>query len=232
MNTGITKFLFICTLVCGVFTSPAFAQGTTPDLKLDFITVDELPQGRKVLINTGYALKFNVPVPEAFSIFVPEVEGITAFPETADSPDVPLFKVTYVGKDSENPDNIFLVENIMFFNMDIALGPLEKRINELGQFLAQQVFPSITSSFEQANYIGGGAIKIGELDAVEIIGSYQDPQNGEMGVRIVGVLHPNSADGVFSISNIVTKFYSLTGPNDLALTTTAALMREFTYLGN
>ncbi len=232
MGKNAIKFLIVYALFfCGA-SSSLLAQDTTPNLKLELINIDETPPGIKVLINTGYALKFDVPVPEAFSIFMPDIEGVTAFPQTADAPEVGLFKISYVGRDPADSDNIFLVENIEFFNFSIDQGPLEERIGKLGRLLAQQVFDAVTASLENVEYLGGGAIKIGELDGVEIIGSYIDPQNGQGGIRIVGLLHPNSTDGIFSVSSIITKFYDLTSPNDLALTATGALMREFTYLGD
>jgi len=200
------------------------------DLRIELTAPGSQIPGRNLLINIGYALKFDVPVPEPFSIRVPEIDGLLSAPQTAEDPSVGLFKVSFAGRDRDAPDDIFLVENIEFFNISAPLGDLDARIMTLGKSLNDQFFPALTRGFDDANIISGRAIKIGPYDAVEIIGTYMDPQNGESALRLVGILHPESADSVLAISNIVTKYYVLTNPGDLAMTASGTLLQSFEYL--
>ncbi|MCF6326482.1 MAG: hypothetical protein L3J21_04215 [Devosiaceae bacterium] len=231
IKNTVLKF-FACPILLLTFAvAPAFSQNAAPDgLLFDLFPAQGQMIGTDVNIDTGYALKFDITVLEPFSVKVVQKDKIEFFLHTADRPDVDLFKITFFGREAENPDNIYLIENITFFPFTLELAPPQDRIENLATLLVQTVFPSMVASFPQNEFLGWRATKIGKNDAVEAIGRYMDPQTGLMALRIVGVIKPDSSDGIYAVSNVVSRLYPFSGPGDIGLTLTGVAMRNFTYL--
>ena len=86
------------------------------------------------------------------------------------------------------------------------------------------------ANYPQHKYIGWRDIKVGELDAIEVLGEYIDPDWGHMYLRMVGFPNPDAAESVFAVSNISSKLTPITDAEEFPRTRSGVTIGQFKFL--
>ena len=199
---------------------PASAQNVTFTL----LDIQGLVIGNKVTVDAASGEEHGITVPAPFSILVPTDDRIDLYVEAPAPPHDTFYKVSFVTKDEQ------LIENVQFVPMTVGMGDPEARRATLVQLLAEKVFPMAVANYPQHKYIGWRDIKVGELDAIEVLGEYIDPDWGHMYLRMVGFLNPDAAESVFAVSNISSKLTPITDAEQFPRTRSGVTIGQFKFL--
>jgi hypothetical protein len=206
--------------------APAAAQvAAEGSVKFGLLSVEGLVVGTTIKIDADFAAEHNTDVPLPFSLLVPLADDVVELVDyMPEGPDGPFLKLNFATEDRQ------LIENIQFVRMTIAPGPDEQRLNALAGLMANEVFKRATEPY--AEYVRDivRKTKVGELDGVEVIGRYKDPNLGLMYLRIVGVYDPDGPHGVFTVANVVAARQELATPDDFPRTRGGAAIKHFKLL--
>ncbi len=223
--------LLIAAAISAFGFSPALAQQEGPIIKFNLLSVEGLTISDNYTIGADYGLRNGIPVPAPFRFKVPRQNDVTPLFETGKQANAMLVKINFTtgNADTDNSDRL-LIENLQFVTMTLPLVEQEERMAILVKLLANDVLNAVTAAYEQKEYIGARGTKIGDYDAVEVIGKYLDPELGLMYARIVGIPNPDALDGIFAVANIVASRFDLQSPDDLALTGGGKTLSSFEYI--
>lgn len=105
---------------------------------------------------------------------------------------------------------------------------LEDRMKRVFAVIDRQVYPSLTPP-PSANILGGRHIKVAGHPAVEFVSLFDDPAQGPVAARIVGVLAPNQTDVIFVVQQTMRDKMGLSGPDELANTFAGAMLSSVTF---
>lgn len=207
--------------------APAAAQQVTAEgsVKFNLLSVEGLVVGTTLKVDADFAATHGVDVPAPFSILVPLADDVLELVDyVPEGQDGPFLKLNFATEDRK------LIENIQFVRMTIARGSAEERLNALAGLLANDVFGRATASYTESVRDIVRKTKVGDLEGVEVIGRYKDPNLGLMYLRIVGVFDPQGPHGVVSIANVVAAMQELPSANDFPGTRGGAAIRHFRFL--
>ena len=209
------------------------AQEKTPSIKFDLFSVDALVISDSYNIDEKFSKKHNIPILTPFKIKTPRQDDVTILIEYGTKPNSMMIKFNFAtgGKKLANKDRE-LIENLQFIPFDIEMVEHEERLKILTNLMAIQAFNNVTNSFEQKEYIGARRTKIGNIDVIDAVGKYTEPNLGLIYVRITGYLNPNDKNGVYSIANIIADKYELTNLDQLFLTGSGKTIESFEYLND
>jgi hypothetical protein len=230
------RFFFTATLAAAILgflpgaAAPAVAQENQASFKINLFSAEGFVVSDIYSIDAEYGQTNQIEVPAPFRFKIPRRDGITPFFETG-VPGGMLIKVHFTTGDRETAeqDRTYL-ENLQFIGMTLPLVEPEERINILARMLANEAFDNVTANYEQKEFIGARMAKLGEMDVVEVLGKYIDPELGLMYARIIGMPNPDAEQSIFVVANIVADRFELQSPNDLALTSTGKAIASFEYL--
>ncbi|HHG91122.1 MAG TPA: hypothetical protein ENJ90_11695 [Devosia sp.] len=225
--------LVLASLVLALFSVTAsLAQQEGPSFKFSLFEVEGFVISDSYTIDKSFGERFELSVPVPFSVDVPRQDNVTTFLNPGDGTDDMQLKIDFVtgDRDTELSDRR-LIENQRFVTMTLPMGPPEERLQVLARLLANDGFNRAVASYEKNEYIGTRGTKIGDYDAIEVVGRYVDPAIGLLFVRIVGIPNPDGETSIFSVANIVADMFELTGPDDLALTGSGKTLASFEYIG-
>lgn len=206
----------------------AVAQQATVEgtVKFDLLSIEGLVVGTTVKVDADFSAKHEIAVPHPFSVLVPTADDVLELAEFApEGPGGPFLKINFATEDRQ------LIENIQFVPFTLAPGTAEERMQALAGLMANDVFNRATANYPNRVRDVVRPTKAGDLDAVEVMGRYQDPQLGLMYLRIVGIPDPDGPHGVFSIANVVAARQELPTPDDFPRTRGGAAIRYFKFLG-
>ncbi len=209
---------------------PTMAQENQASIKINLFSAEGFVLSDIYSIDAKYGETNQIEVPAPFRFKIPRRDGITPFFETG-VPGGMLIKVHFTTGDRQTAeeDRAYL-ENLQFIGMTLPLAEPEERMNNLARMLANEAFDNVTANYEQKEYIGARIAKLGEMDVVEVLGKYIDPELGLMYARIIGMPNPDSEQSIFVVANIVASRFELQSPDDLALTSTGKAIASFEYL--
>jgi len=228
----ITRFVpaLLLALTFGAYgTSTSLAQENSASVKFNLFSVEGLVVGKNISIDAAYGEKHGVPVPAPFTFLVPSADGVVPLYNTATEPGGMLLKVSFATEESIGTDNVQLIENLQFVGMTLPMGDPEERMTVLAKLLANDAFSASVADYAENKYIGARKTKIGDYDAVEVVGEYIDPQLGHMYLRIVGIPNPDAPNSIFTIANVVASRIDLQSIDDLARTSSGIGLSRFKY---
>jgi len=213
--------------------SPALAQQQQkgPSVKFNLFSLEGLVISDNYSIGAKFSQRYGIPVPAPFSFKVPRQNNVTPLFETGTKSEGMLVKINFTTGDAgaDNSDRL-LIENLQFVVMTLPLGERKQRLTRMAKLLANDGFNTVVAAYAEKEYIGGRETKIGDYDAVEVVGKYIDPDLGLIYARLVGILNPDAMDGVFAVANIVAARFDLQSLDDLALTGGGKTLSSFKYV--
>jgi len=226
------KFLPIAALLALLLViSPAMASENGFSFKFNLFSTEGFVISDTYTIDEGFAQRNNVEVLAPFTFKIPRQDNVTPLFNTGSGSGGMIIKVNFTtgDKDTHISERQF-IENIQFVSMVLPLGEPEERIAVLTRLLSNDAFNGATASYEQKEFIGSRTAKIGDLDVVDVVGRYIDPNLGLVYVRLVGILNPDSPDAIFSVSNIVADRFEFTSLDELEFTGGGKTLSSFEYI--
>ncbi len=227
-----TKFSPIATLLALIFfSSPAMANEDGFSFKFDLFSVEGFVVSDNYTIDENFGQRNDVEVLAPFTFKIPRQDNVTPLFTTGSGSGGMIIKINFTtgDKDTDISERQF-IENMQFVSMVLPLGDPEERIAVLTQLLRVDVFNSATADYEQKELMGSRNAKIGDLDVVDVVGRYIDPDLGLIYVRIVGFPNPNGPDAIFSVSNILADRFDFTSLDDLEFTGGGKALSSFEYI--
>lgn len=214
------KFLIIA---CVLWFSSATLAQNEPGLDL-LLNPEAIELSQPIRINDSYTQKWGGNAPAPFQLQVPILDDASPLYHPPEEGFDTLLRVSFVTDDQQ------LIENIRFTPMILSMGPLEQQLQTMADLLRDEVFPTFTNGYANIRYVGTRSTKIHSYDAVELVGSYIDPDFGLMYLRIVGIINPDSEHTVFAIANVVDEKIRLTSPEQYAQTRGGIMLEHFQFL--
>lgn len=205
------SFLFVFTLTVSLFLSPynsgiARAEGT---VEIRNLNVDGLVIGKRMQIDQEFAAKYKTDVKSPFEFIIPKLEDVKVFaafpPETGGE----YIKISYAAADDK------LIENLRFVNLTVPLVEKEKRLAMLNDLLVNRAIPMAVKGYANPKFMGSRRASINGLDAVEAAARFEDPAIGVMYVWLVGILDPESENGVMAMNQIAPTKSEVKTPKDI-----------------
>jgi hypothetical protein len=227
--TAIRPFRFMTTVLVAVTMLSAGnavspAQENSASVTFNLFSLEGLVIGNTYSIDADFGEEYGITVPAPFRFLVPKEDDVTPYFETPDGTDGMFLKISFATEDRQ------LIENLRFVRMTLPLGDRADRLTVLARLLANDGFNQAVSGYSENEYMGAREVKVGDYDAVEVIGKYIDPQLGLMYVRLVGIPNPDADASVFAVANIVASRFELESVDDLARTRSGTTLRFFEYL--
>lgn len=205
-------------------TPAANAQEASGSVSLNLLSVDGLVVGSTLKIDADYAAEHGIEVPAPFSVLIPTADGLLELIEKAPEDSTAFFKMNFATEDLE------LIENIQFVPFTVEMDDHEVRMLVTAQVMSRAAFDAATAGYAERSLVGVRETTAGDLPAVEVVGTYQDPQLGLIYLRIVGIPNPNGPESVFAVANVVASREPLPSPDDFPRTRGGAAIRHFEYL--
>ncbi|MBN9671300.1 hypothetical protein [Roseibium aggregatum] len=193
-------------------------------VKFNLLSVEGLVVGKTVRVDEAFASRHGLAVPAPFSFLVPTEDDVVVLMDQAPGRGSAFVKLNFITKDRK------LIENIQFVPMTLKLATTQERLNAVGRLLAGTAFQRAVANHAKPTRDLVRAVRIGDYNGVEVIGSYEDAVEGKMYLRIVGILNPNSRDGIVAIANVVASRLDLPAPNDFPRTRGGVLLKNFRFL--
>lgn len=221
------RFIFLMsTMALTLAFVPVSAQEAAPEPSVEFnlLSVEGLVVGTTISVDKAFGAEHEIDVLAPFSFLVPTADNVRELLDPAPQPGQALVKVNFATMDRE------LIENLQFVPYTLPLGETEERMNMLAGMMANDAFQMAVGTHDENIRDVVRPIKIGNLDAVEVIGRYQDADLGLMYLRIVGILNPASEHSVFAISNVVSTRQPIPTPNDFPQTRSGTALKNFQFL--
>jgi hypothetical protein len=221
-QVAITILFALTLFASGSAISPA--QENSPSVTFNLFSVEGLVVGDTYSIDAAFGEQHGVSVPAPFRFLVPREDGVTPLFQAPNGSDGMLIKVNFATEDRQ------LIENMRFVTMTLPLGDGADRLTVLARLLANDGFNQAVATYPENEYIGAREIKIGDYDAVEVVGKYIEPQLGLMYLRLVGIPNPGGAASIYAVINVVASRVELQSIDDLARTRSGTALRFFEYL--
>ncbi len=207
------------------------AQENKQTQKIEFFPATGAYLTDIVDIDAEYGKEHNIPILTPFRIQVPRQDGVKRFVEFGTKPNSTIIKINFATGGEDTPmEERELIENLQFIPLNIEMTDHEDRIKALTNLMAVVAFNNATEAYEQKEFIGARRTKIGDIDVIDAVGSYIEPNLGLIYVRMTGYLNPNSEDGIFALANIIASKYEITNLEQLFLTGSGKTIESFEYI--
>ena len=185
------------------FAAPILAAEINASGKFSFtaLSVKGLVIRDRIVVDEAFGKKHKVKVAAPFEFAAPRMKGLLRFAKFPAVLGDSYIKLVYGTSEKE------FLESIQFNHFALDLAPLDTRQKQVAGFLKAKVWPGITGKQgdKKIDIIRG--VKVGERDAVELIGRYvdiQDKSNGVVLTRVVALLQKEKREGLLAIINIAT----------------------------
>lgn len=173
-------------------------------------------------INEEYEFSKERVVPIHFSMGVPFLEGAlitrTRFPSGQGN----LGEMQFLSPNEQ------LLEYVTVSVGTVGGDTLEERLQRVFSVIEGQVYPSLTPP-QTANILGARRADIAGHPAVEFVSLFDDPAQGSVAARIVGLIAPNETDVIFVVQQTIRDRMGLIGPDELANTFAGAMLSSLTF---
>ncbi len=226
------KFSSIASLLALIFFStPAFASEDGFSFKFNLFSVEGFVVTDNYTIDEDFGQRNDVEVLAPFTFKIPRQDNVTPLFIIGSGSGGMIIKINFTtgDKDTDINERNF-IENTQFISMVLPMGEPEERIAVLTQLLRTDAFNGATADYEQKELMGSRNAKIGDLDVVDVVGRYIDPDLGLVYVRIVGFPNPDSPDAVFSVSNILAERFDFSSLDELEFTGGGKTLSSFEYI--
>ena len=171
-----------------------------------------------------FAEKYDMDVPAPFSVIIPTSEDFYTAAKFGPRGDA-YMKISFATGDRQ------LIDNLRLVTMSVPLAESVERLKLTAQMLAEQGFAMAVRGYDNPQSKGIRQIRIGKYDAVEVIGTYTDPELGLMYVRLVGIPNPDNPSSVFAVANVVAGRTEIGNAEDLtSKTRSGRALTTFRYL--
>lgn len=175
-----------------------------------------------------FAAEYGMSIPMPFYLEVPRRKGVERIADG--KPDGGVVKFTF----ATDPERQF-IENLHILTATFgapadAEDPMAFRLQVAAQVLREQAFPMAMDGFTNAQILALGPLNVGAYQTMELVGSYDDPVNGPMLIRIVAFVNPDREDSYVMLNNISRTLVPAQNAADLAATLAGRTMSSFRYL--
>ncbi|MCF6326484.1 MAG: hypothetical protein L3J21_04225 [Devosiaceae bacterium] len=213
------------------FSPPVLASEDGFSFKFNLFSTEGLVVSDNYTIDEDFGQRNGLEILAPFKFQIPRQDNVTPLFTTGTGSGGMILKINFTTgeKDTDINDRQF-IENIQFVGMTLPLGDAEERIAVLTRLLRNDAFNGATADYEQKEVLGSRNAKIGDLDVVDVVGRYIDPDLGLIYVRIVGFPNPNAPRAVFSVSNIVADRFDFTSLDELEFTGGGKTLSSFEYI--
>lgn len=183
-----------------------------------------LSQSVKVQMEIDQEFEFSKKrfVPVHFTMGVPFYDGTlitrTRFPEVEGN----LGEMMFLSPDEQ------LLEFVTVSVGTVGGDTTDERLERLFAVIDRQVYPSLTPP-PSAEVLGGRIIEVGGRPAIEFVSLFDNPEQGAVAARIVGVISPNDKDVVFLVQQTMRDRLDLTGADELASTFGGSMIASITF---
>jgi hypothetical protein len=182
--------------------------------------------GTALTVDAKFAATHKIAVQAPFSTLVPVSKTFQTLVVNAPKPGEAFAKVNFAALDGKT-----LLENIQFIPLQVPMGPLAQRLQQMATILSTTGVERTTAGKANPTVKMVRQIKSGPYDAVEVIGTYDSAANGLMYYRMVGILNPKSKDCVMTLSNVVGAKVKIVSADDFAMTRSGSATQFLKYLG-
>lgn len=225
--TKITFSTLLAIVMIVSSTTLTVAQQDALPIKIDLFDSDIFILGQPEIVDEQRVGK---PFPLPFQLYLaqrPNFIAYLSFPQIAGPV---LGKITFRAGDPDDRPNMQFIENLTFLATNLPIGPIQERINQLKLSLSNEGFATFVSRSPEAKLLGARDARIGIYDVAEVFATYQDPAQGLVYVRMVGIPYPNGPGAIISVAHIVDSHFNITHIDDLARTGSGISLAEFTFL--
>lgn len=173
-------------------------------------------------INSEFEMSKQRFVPLHFTMAVPFSDGDlitrTMFPETEGN----LAEFLFLSPDDR------LLEYVTVSTGEVNPGTLDERMQYVFEVIERQIYPTITPPAD-AEVLGGRRAEVAGRPAVEFVALFNDPAQGPVAARIVGVIAPNDTGVVFVVQQSIRTPLDLAGPDELSATFAGSMLSSLTF---
>lgn len=219
-----TRPLVLAAVLLGLPATAALGQETGGSITFNLLSIEGLVVGTTVTIDADFGAEHGIAVPAAFSVLIPTADDVRELMDPAPKPGNAFAKISFA------TEELVLIENIQFVPFTVPGEEMQARLQQTAELMAGPAFQAATEGYAEPVRIGVRETTAGEHPAIEVIGTYQDPDLGLMYLRIVGIPNPNGPDSVFAVANVVAALEPLPSPDDFPRTRGGAALRHFDYL--
>lgn len=225
IQTCLTAFA----LLIGATSAPWAETSGAGSITFNLLSYEGVYLNRIFRFDAGYTEKYGIPVPVPFVLEVPIRQDVELIADGR--PSGGLVKFTFATKDTEPRAFIenFHVVGAVFPRQGEGTEAQTARQEIAARALINSAFPAAIKGFSQAKILTNRAIEVNGIAAVEVIGTYQDPANGPMVLRLVALPHPDRDESYFVIHNISQTLVPITGPEQMPQTLGGRVLNSFTY---
>jgi len=221
-------------LLLGIFTalgisSGSQAQDTSDTFSFNLFSFEGAYVNRVFNFDADYTAKYGIPIEVPFAVEIPVRQDIELIADG--KPSGGIVKFTFAAK---SPEGRKFVENLHIVGATFPIpqggeDPMLARLKSAAKALNQSAFPAAVQGYSDVKMIGTREIAVNGMRAVEILGRYQDPDNGSMVLQLVAIPHPDRAESYFIVHNISQTLVPLSGPEQLPETLGGRVLDSFSY---
>lgn len=201
-------------------------EATPPQPGFDFgkLKAEGLVVADPVTLADAYSEKYDIEIKAPFQIAVPRSEEFIRLALYPNDLEGGFLKITFATKEKA------FLENIQFTDLTVEEGPLEKRQQQLAAVMKTKGWEQVVKGFGENKIDSIRAVKIGDEDAVELVGRYIDKDNGVIVSRLLAIFREGETQGVFSVSNIAAQRVPVTQLEHLENTISGEIMKSFEFV--
>lgn len=180
--------------------------------------------GRSFRVDEVFEDKVGQAIPARFQLILPKSGSETHSIGVSNLPEGGIVQFNF------RDENTQFLESLFVAPLNIPMGPMEERLETLKPHLEAQAPALLRKSYEQVAHSEAKRITVGNLQAVELTGSYLNPSDGaSYSYRFIALPHPNKRDSLYVVSHVHQAFADIATPEDHAKTLTGLAMSTFRY---
>lgn len=207
---------FISFVAAGLFASPVTGQSFQIDPSQLAATV----------AGTAFTLEKSgdgSPLSSSFSIAIPTDSNGGWVSRANQTPAIGIATFVFT-----SPEGSF-VESLTFTTAEALEGEPTQQLEQLGAVLLREQVPQLTGGDTAAPPPRIRRLKLGELEAVELFGSYENPREGKLFYRYVAILHPRNTDAIVALSQTSAQRMAVEAADKLSSTLAGKALSSFKF---
>jgi hypothetical protein len=192
---------------------PPASASATGQVQFNILSVQGLVTGAPILVDAKFGQTHKVAVPAPFRTLAPMHASFQTLVVNAPKPGTAFLKLNFT-----TPDGKTLLENLQFVPLEVPMGPVEQRLQQVSGLLTTVGVQRTTEGKANPTVKIVRHIKSGPYDAVEVIGTYETLNSGLTYYRMVGIVNPKSKDCVMALSNVIASRVNVVSADDFPKT--------------
>ena len=194
-----------------LFATTALAQSESASIQFNFLNIEGFSGGTRFVLDDAYEQNAGRPIPARLELIVPMANDYYRV-LLDNQPSGGMVKIAFATKDR------VLIDSVHIIGATIPMGPIKDRLTQFAGLMRDTAFPASVQGMGNPKLLGLRDYQMGAYPAVELVGTYVDPNLGPMYLRILGVPHPQKAESIFIIMNINASLEPLENISDLPKT--------------